>query len=255
MSFLKSPSENDETECSNGTRPLASTPLLVYCSLKPQKSKWPLSKRFSLPKFCKYFSSLFKIEGQTIPKSLIKTLPAIKRLSPLWRKSCRNDLSKINSLVIWTLRDVTSFSVETESKDSETPVPYYQSSVHTFRYRVAPKSWHLDRTSYCHIILSKTHMTACCWTSCAQKWWTENRWGERNDGHIEMRRRAGRKRGSVGGRAGRKEKDGGDIRRMTEELWKWYDRFTKRLHILILVKHFIEIPSGMFKKVTAVDSQ
>jgi len=70
-----------------------------------------------------------------------------------------------------------------------------------------------------------------------------------------MRRRAGRNRGSVGGRAGRKEKNVGDIRRMTEELWKWYDGFTKRLHVLILVKHCIDIASGMFKRVTAVDSQ
>jgi len=42
---------------------------------------------------------------------------------------------------------------------------------------------------------------------------------------------------------------------MTEELWKWYDRFTKRLHILCIGKHFIEILSGVFKKITAVDSQ
>jgi len=125
---------------------------------------------------------------------------------------------------------------------------------HNLRNSEVPKAWHVDRTSACHT-LTDTHTTPCCWTPCTQNWWTENRWGERNDGHIEMRRRAGRNRGSERGRAGRKEKDVGDIRRMTEELWKWYGRFTERLHILILVEHCIEIPSGMFTKVTADDSQ
>jgi hypothetical protein len=69
-----------------------------------------------------------------------------------------------------------------------------------------------------------------------EEWWTY-----RND------ERSRSKRGEVGGGT-ETEKDGGDIRRMTEELWKWYDRFTKRLHILCIGKHFIEILSGTFKK-------
>lgn len=62
-----------------------------------------------------------------------------------------------------------------------------------------------------------------------EEWWTHR---------DEERSRSKTGKCGGGGGAGQKEKDGGDSRRMTEELWKWYDGSTKRLHILYIGKTF-----------------